>query len=228
MLKPVTEAELLDTVTRLREKLDEEWAQVYSVRNLTRTLQENLPFLKGNLLNELLQGQVWDEQTLRDKMDALSLPDLNGEPIQLMLVRLEEPFIHYDFRSLSLIEYAIANIAEELFHKKFHLWHTKDPHDYLIFVVAGLKPGALETDTQRFERTAVELQSVVRTYLKGHISIIVSQPGVFPGRCRRYMTNVCRLRAKGSATSKICCCVRPPNPKTWKSERFAACTSRLR
>lgn len=180
LLKPVTEEELLQTVSRLRQKLAEEWEQVYSMRNLTKTLQENLPFLKGNLLNELLQGHVLNEQALKEKMHTLSLPDMYGESCRVMLVRLEEPFVRYDFRSLSLIEYAISNIAEELFQSHFRLWHTKDAHDYLIFVAADQDPSDPEAGALLFERTAADLQSVVQTFLKGHISVIVSESGVFP------------------------------------------------
>jgi len=187
LLKPVTENELLETVSRLLNKLAGEWEQVISVRKLTKTLNDNMPLLKGNLLNELLQGHIWNEQTIKERMQTLSLPDLYGKSCSLMLVRLEEPFVEYDFRSLSLIEYAIGNMAEELFGDRFHLWHTKDAHDYLIFMVAG-KEGE-EKDERRdaeatsllFERTASQLQTVVKSYLKGHISVLVSGAGTFPG-----------------------------------------------
>lgn len=180
LLKPVTEEQLLRTVSRLRQKLAEEWEQVWSVQKLTRTLQENLPLLKGNLLNELLQGGVMNEQTLREKMQALSIPDLHGRSCRLMLIRLEEPFFGYDFRSRSLIEYAIANIAEELFQPHFYLWHAKDAHEDLVFVAAPRDGENHDVNDWEFERTAAELQSVVRTFLKGHISVIVSESGEFP------------------------------------------------
>ena len=181
LLKPVKEQELLDTVSRLQEKLYGEWEHVLSVRNLTRTLSENLPLLKGNLLLELLQGAVWNEEALREKMATLALPDLYGQSCFLMLVRLEDTFVDYDFRSRSLIEYAIGNMAEELFGGKFRLWHAKDAHDYLIFLASAderIEPG------QRaglFEQTASQLQAAVKSFLKGSISVVVSESGLFPG-----------------------------------------------
>lgn len=180
LLKPVTEEELLQTVSRLRQKMFDEWEQVISVRNLTMTLHENMPLLKGNLLTELLQGHIRSEHTVREKMQTLSLPDLYGQTCSIMLVRPEEPFVDYDFRSRSLIEYAIGNMAEELFNERFHLWHTKDAHDYLIFLVAGKEGADAEERTLLFERTASQLQTVVKSFLKGRISVIVSTSGVFP------------------------------------------------
>ncbi|GGD59418.1 response regulator transcription factor [Paenibacillus nasutitermitis] len=180
LLKPVTEQELLDTVAKLRGKLFDEWEQILSVQNLTRTLNENMPLLKGNLLLELLQGAVRREETLREKMSALALPDLYGQSCFLMLVRLEETFADYDYRGQSLIEYAIGNMAEELFSGMFHLWHAKDAHDYLIFL--AIADERVETGQRGivFERTASQLQAAVKSYLKGNISVVASESGLFP------------------------------------------------
>ncbi|XID91713.1 response regulator [Paenibacillaceae bacterium WGS1546] len=180
LLKPVTEQELLDTVSKLMQKLCDEWKQILSVRNLTKTLNENMPLLKGKLLLELLQGPVWNEGTLKEKMAALALPDLHGQVCFLMLVRLEETFVDYDFRSQSLIEYAIGNMAEELFNGKFRLWHAKDAHDDLIFLAAAEERVEAGQETALFENTASQLQAAVKSFLKGSISIVVSEAGVFP------------------------------------------------
>ncbi|WP_246469335.1 response regulator transcription factor [Cohnella nanjingensis] len=180
LLKPVTEQELLDAVAKLRGKLFDEWEQILSVRNLTRTLNENMPLLKGNLLLELLQGAAWKEETLREKMSALALPDLYGQPCFLLLVRLEETFADYDYRGQSLIEYAIGNMAEELFNGTFRLWHTKDAHDYLIFVAAADERVEAGQRAMLFERTASQLQAAVKSYLKGSISVVASESGRFP------------------------------------------------
>lgn len=180
LLKPVTEQELLDTVSRLQQKLHGEWEHILSVRNLTRTLNENMPLLKGNLLLELLQGALWNEEALREKTAALALPDLYGQTCFLMLVRLEDAFVDYDFRSRSLIEYAIGNMAEELFGGKFGLWHAKDAHEYLIFLASveeRVEPGQRAA---LFEQTASQLQAAVKSFLKGSISVVVSEPGLFP------------------------------------------------
>lgn len=180
LLKPVTEEELLQTVSRLMERIKEEWEHVYSVQKLTQTLTEHLPLLRRNILHELLQRPLWNESELREKMHTLSLPDLIGKPCSLLLIRMEEPFIHYDYRSLALIEYAVCNITEELFQEQFHLWHTKDAHDYLIFAAAGKGELSGDQAAKQMEMTAIKLQSAAESLLKGHISVIVSDMGVFP------------------------------------------------
>jgi len=181
LLKPVTEEELLSTVAKLQQKLFDEWERILSVQNLSRTLNENMPLLKGNLLLQLLQGAEWKKETLKEKMSTLVLPDLYGKSSFLMLIRLEEAFAAYDIHGQSLIEYAICNMAEELFSGRFHLWHAKDAHDYLIYVVTPDDCLKQEQWGILFERMASQLQAAVKSYLKGSISVIASEAGVFPG-----------------------------------------------
>jgi len=180
LLKPVTEQELLDVVAKLRRKSFEEWEQILSFRNLTRTLSENMPLLKGNLLLELLQGSVRKEETLREKMSALALPDFYGKSCSLLLVRLEETFADYDYRGQSLIDYAIGNMAEELANGTFRLWRAKDAHDYLIFLAAAEDRTMPGQRTVLFERMASQLQAAVKSFLKGNVSVVVSGTGLFP------------------------------------------------
>ncbi|MDB5054080.1 MAG: AraC family transcriptional regulator [Bacilli bacterium] len=180
LLKPVTEKDLLQTVQRVMEKLKFEWEEVISRQRIALTLKENIPLLKGNLLSDLLQGRKISQASLREKMQMFGLPEFHNEPFALMILRLEEHFLEYDFQSLSLMEYAIANIVEELFGKQFELWHTKDAHEYLVFVVKSKEESYSDEEMRIFERAASQLQIAVKNYLKGEISILVSRRGIFP------------------------------------------------
>lgn len=183
LIKPVTDEELIGTVVRTMDKLKQEWEEVLSRQNLSHTLQENLPLLKGNLLNELLQGRKFPASSLLDKTQMLGIPDLVEQPIALLVVRLEDPFVELDFRSLSLMEYAVGNMVEELMGQQFVVWHTKDSHDYLVFLLSPreLVDSDANERNRLFERAASQLQDAVRTYLKGTISVLVSGWGTFPG-----------------------------------------------
>jgi two-component system response regulator YesN len=180
LLKPVTEQDLLNTVKRVMEKLKQDWEEVVSHQRLTYTLKENLPALRGNLLKDLLMGFNLSESMLNDKMQMLDLADFQGHPYAFMMVRLEEYFLQYDNQSLSLMEYAICNMVEELFGDRFESWHTKDEFDYLVFVMTAKPELQEQEEANWFERTATLLQSAVHTYLKGKISIIVSEGTKFP------------------------------------------------
>jgi two-component system, response regulator YesN len=184
LLKPVKENDLLSTISRVLDKLHAEWEEVVSRQRLTYMLKENLPLLRRNLLNDLLQGRQLPEAALRDKMRMLDFPGCAGDSFEMMMIRLEE-FPYDDAGSLSLIEYAISNIVEELFGDRYFSWHTKDAHDYLVFVMTS-KEIVENEDAAWFERTAALLQSTVKTYLKGKISVLVSGRGRFRHDLREF------------------------------------------
>ncbi|GFZ85235.1 hypothetical protein GCM10008018_34050 [Paenibacillus marchantiophytorum] len=180
LLKPVTEKDLLGTVKRVMDKLQKEWQEVFSTRRLAYTFKENLPLLRGNLLNDLLQGRNLTETSLQEKMQMLELPDFHGQACVCMMIRLESDFLDYDMRRLSLMEYAISNMVEELFAEKFDTWSTKDAHDYLVFIMKRKIAISEKEEPAWLERTAAVLQSAVNNYLKGKISILLSSWGEFP------------------------------------------------
>ncbi len=179
LLKPVDDEDLFRVIRSIQQKLRKEWDEHLSRRQIEKTLQENLALLRNSLLIELLEGRSYEEPKLEERMAALRIPFASGHPATLMLIRLEEGFSAYGVQSLLLFEFAVTNIAEELFQGAFHLWPCKDRHDYLIIAVSPLK--AEDEDKQEMlERLSLQLQQNVRTYLKGQISIAVGMWGSFP------------------------------------------------
>ncbi|GLX71278.1 response regulator [Paenibacillus glycanilyticus] len=181
LLKPVKTADLLATVSRVLRKLEREWEEVISVQRISYTLKEHMPLLRANLLHELLQGKLWNRTVLREKMARLELGKEPWQSFSLMTVRMDD---HLEGLSgaeedLSWKEFAVANMAEELFGGRYALWHAKDSHDYLIFLLT-LKQDAEGEDPGWLERTASVLQSAAHVYLKGKVSIMVSGTGAFP------------------------------------------------
>jgi two-component system response regulator YesN len=180
LLKPVTEKDLLQSVRKVIDKLKSEWEEVISSQRIAFALQENMPMLRGNLLCDLLQGHKISPLALQDKMKMLGLPELHDKQFTLMFVRLEEHFLEYDYQGLSLMEYAIGNMAEELFGDRFILWHTKEAHEYLVFVATSKNEFYDNEEMKLFERMASQLQSAVKNFLKGKVSVLVSGWGRFP------------------------------------------------
>ncbi|CAG7654504.1 response regulator [Paenibacillus allorhizosphaerae] len=180
LLKPVTDEELLQTAQEVLRKLEEEWAQIISQERIERTLRENLPQLRGQLLAELLQGRRYSREGLANKLKLLQAPDLMDSTFAMLLIRLEDPFPGYDAQSIALVEYGIGNMAEELFAQDFQLWQGKDAHDNVIFLVKCIVEAAEAERSERLERTASQLQHAIRTYLKGQVSILIGGWGAFP------------------------------------------------
>ncbi|MFD0713993.1 response regulator [Paenibacillus sp. GCM10027626] len=183
ILKPAEDEEIIACLRRQTEAIRKEWQEISSMQRTVYTLRENFPKLRDGLLNDLLQGRAFARQSLSQQLEAFEIPFSVGDTVTLMVVRMDESFYTYSDHDFHLREYAIGNMAEEIFQEHYLMWKCKDPHDYLVFVIKqkqGAPAAELPQGGQRLEREASELQSCVQSFLHGKISILISEHGVFP------------------------------------------------
>lgn len=185
LLKPVSDEDLIETVQRLVDRIKQKWETAASYQRALHAFQENLPLLQSTMLHELLTGKTYSPQALSDKLELLELPYSVGEELGMLVIRMEEHLSEMGQHDLSLMEYAICNIISEVMQHHFHIWHTRDVHDYLV-VLASVKHGSStgltkdEKPQALLEQYATQIQTNVQLYLKGAISISVSHWGKFP------------------------------------------------
>lgn len=193
LLKPVSDADVISKVSDAVEALRKERAENLSQERVAKAFQESLPKLKDELLNELLQGYKFLPGRLGERMESLKITVADSDRFALMLVRLENKLSELDFYSQSLMEYAIGNIAEELFEDWFELWCCRDVHGYLAFMVTVnkikreelvLAEHSLEEISNLLELAASQLQLSVERYLKGTVSVLIGRWGIFPDDVR--------------------------------------------
>jgi two-component system response regulator YesN len=99
----------------------------------------------------------------------------------LMVIRPDEEMTHEEGDNLSLIEYAITNMTEEVFQDYFNLWHCKDANGYLVFLVSvnsrqldkSAEDQTKETYRRQLEDYVEELQKKTRIYLKRKVSVVI-------------------------------------------------------
>ena len=205
LLKPIRTGELIETVRSLQRKLRLEWEQVSAYRQTMSNLHQHRPLLRSILLGDLLNGRYMSREYLEEQMAFLDIPFAEGDEFAMMIIRLEGEFMHYDNRSLHLLEYAVCNITEEIFGRNFKLWYHKDTHDFLVFLMKFdalnrsdllMAEASEEVGKQRLiERLAAQLQKSVQTYLKGRISLMISQWGRFSQEIRpHYESSIYALR----------------------------------
>lgn len=186
LLKPAADEEIVEVVGKLAGQIREEWQEVVSRSRVVNTLKESLPMLKDKLLNELLSGKT-GEHTLLNLLELYELPFRFGDPICMMLIRMEESLPEYNQRDFFLLEYAILNIASEMFNDDYDLWSCKDENGHLVLLArekGGHPPEQGERDREdrrKFDLLAQQLQRNIGVYLKRVVSIIVSKWGIFPG-----------------------------------------------
>ncbi|QQZ61204.1 response regulator [Paenibacillus sonchi] len=177
LLKPIDYTELINSVKKAIQQVEEEWKEVISFQRIKQTLEANLPLLRSQLLNDLLKNKIIRHEVLEERLALVGVPFRFDDPYMMMVVRMEEDFSGYDLQSLSLLEYAVTNIADEVFQKLFSLWHCVTEQGYLVFLIKGNQQDALHL----VDSFAVKLQNHVQKFLKGSLSICLSNIAKFPG-----------------------------------------------
>ncbi|GMK37623.1 DNA-binding response regulator [Paenibacillus sp. CCS19] len=192
LLKPASDEEIIEVIGRLAEQVKQDWQDVISHDKVVNTLKESLPVLKDKLLNELLVKRQ-PQDSLDYLLSLYEVPFQIGDSMHMMLIRLEESFAEYNDRDIYLLEYAIMNIAQEIFAASFELWSCRDANNYLVIAARGRKSpsgeGVVE-EAQRFESLALQVQRNIGLYLKRVVSVLVSKRGLFPNDVHALYTHL--------------------------------------
>lgn len=181
LLKPPTDNELLGAVKSAIDQLKEEWGNISSYERIEYTLRENLPLLRGQLLLSALRGEQLTDEEWSRKLESYSLPLRFGE-CALLLVRMEEEFGQYRNKGQHLMEYAIINIAEEIFGEFAFVWGVKEEHGYLAFLLQFKEELPKAGREAILEKSSMQLQSKVKQFLRGSLSIVTTELFHFPNR----------------------------------------------
>jgi two-component system response regulator YesN len=181
LLKPVKKDELLQTIRQTAVALKHKREETDLNRKAQETLRSHLLRLKASLLQDLLKGKKLPQEKLAEEMGRLNIPFIIGDVAAMMLLRIENRFLEYDEHSISLFEFAIVNIAEEVFHEHFEVWACKDDNHYLVILIRmKLNPPTNASGRKLLEALIPQLQHCVAFYLQGEISVVASDFEVFP------------------------------------------------
>ncbi|MBP1156782.1 MULTISPECIES: response regulator [unclassified Paenibacillus] len=180
LLKPVSDEELMDRVQQVILEIHWESSQNDAYERAMKVLRDHLPRLKGEFLHDLLQGKRLSLDKLQEKIGLLELPVAPGNEILMTLVRFKEDFNDYNSFEMSLMEFAIGNLATETFEEHFQVWQCKDVHEYLVLVLIPKNDSLPDRRDALVEHLTTEFQLNVQQYLKKRISVLVGQWGVFP------------------------------------------------
>ncbi|MFC5531279.1 response regulator transcription factor [Cohnella yongneupensis] len=179
LLKPPTDDELFGAVRAAIEQSKAEWESVSSHERTQFTLRENLPLLRGQLLLSAFRGERMSVEEWTRKLDNYALPFRDGH-CALALVRLEDEFDPYRNNGQPLLEYAITNIAEEIFGEFMEVWSVKEEHGYLAFLLQLKNEYDIDRQDILLEKLSMQVQSKVKQFLKGSLSVVVTELFRFP------------------------------------------------
>ncbi|MFC5467207.1 response regulator [Cohnella suwonensis] len=180
LLKPPTDPELFGAVQAAIDELNAEWESVGSLERTLFTLRENLPVLRGQLLLDGLRGQRLSSGEWERKLESYGLPFREGE-CAMLLVRMEEEFGQYKNNGQQLMEYAVMNMAEEIFGEYANVWGVKEDHGYLAFLLQAndekKRGGGADA---LLEKLAMQLEAKAKQFLKGSLSVVIADRFRFP------------------------------------------------
>ncbi|MBB3127036.1 two-component system response regulator YesN [Paenibacillus rhizosphaerae] len=206
LLKPVKDEVLIKTVRNAIEALNLEWEQITKHARSSYLIKENMPSLQARLLGDLLLGRKIRSEVLKDRLTMFELSFDMGDACCLLLIRMEDEFLSVDSHSLALLEYAVTNIADEIFNDVCRIWHCKDSFEHIAVLIRLNREKEEEYERlgkdeewrrQLIERLTIRLQGSIRNFLKGKVTILISGWGKFPDDLRStYLKSLTTLRKR--------------------------------
>lgn len=118
-------------------------------------------------------------------------PIVLGASYSIMLLRIDTTEGEYDQSDETLIEYALTNIAAELFGTRMMLWHCTDMHGFIVCLLSDkphlntMEPAKISDEEDLdvwIETQAFQLQRAAKSYLKVGVSVLTSKKRPIPAR----------------------------------------------
>lgn len=136
ILKPITAQELSETLTKIKEKLDEENAKIQNVEKIRRAYIRNLPLLRGRFLDSFLSKEISND-IFEEKIGDYGVK-LSGTQFASAIIAEDSlaPFLGQgDDIKPNLAYFAIFNIADEIMQNRNAgiAFQSADERTVLIF-----------------------------------------------------------------------------------------------
>lgn len=177
LMKPVNPDQLQEKLSHLIEEIHSEKKLQQQQQRDGYAFRENLPALQGELLNRLLYGYSIPRAELERKLFLLNIPFDLDQKVGAFIVRLEGKLQEYESMDKELIEYAVMNMAEEVFRDIFHLWYCRDHNEYLVMIVSAKESADANEESLKMamDVRAAALKKKAEALLSGSISIALAE-----------------------------------------------------
>ncbi|CAH1220698.1 MULTISPECIES: response regulator transcription factor [Paenibacillus] len=196
LLKPVRDEELIEAVQQASVQIRLEGEKRMMHQRAMYSVREHLPAKRAELMKDVLLGRRFADGELTAKLEQLEIGFRPQDKMQVLIVRYDDAQeAHQAFR---LMKYAISNVVEEIFGGSYHLCHTEDAYDDLVFMVSPKQEG--DDAELLLGRLGDRLIHSVRQYLNASISVSSSRMGRFPEHVPQlYLQAVSALRKQADA-----------------------------
>ena len=138
LLKPVRDEELIESVQQAAVQIRLEGEKQLLHQRAMYSVREHLPEKRAELMKDVLLGHKFADAELEGKLEQLEIGFRPQDKMQLLLIRYDDH--QPTHRAFRLMKYAISNVVEEIYGSTYHLCHTDDAYDDLVFMASPNKP----------------------------------------------------------------------------------------
>lgn len=193
ILKPVNDEEFMTALSSAIGVIRTQWDEFDQYHRLLYSRKSDYKILRENVMHDLLLGREMTVKALAEQLEAYEIEIDPRQSMMMLLIRLSGRPASLDQQSLDLMDFAVGNIAEEVFGTSYHVWFGRGPHECLVMFLQErqelyklhepYEPYELyelhkRSRTQHMNMnivTQIELfQMHVQRFLQGVMSIVVS------------------------------------------------------
>jgi len=204
ILKPVNDEEFMASVSAAITSLRDDWDEFDKYHRLLYSRKSDYKILRENLLHDLLLGREITARALGEQLEKYEIVLQPDQPAVMMLIRLTGRFAGMDQQSLDLMEFAVGNIAEEVFGPQFNVWFGRGPHESLVMIIQSqdwTEPA--QTHVEELKQPAGTFREHVIRYLQGDLSMVVTAPFQFADLTTAYRKGLGSLVLSGPEENTI-------------------------
>ncbi|MFJ2042116.1 response regulator [Paenibacillus marchantiae] len=204
ILKPVNDEEFMASVSAAITSLRDDWDEFDKYHRLLYSRKSDYKILRENLMHDLLLGREITARALGEQLEKYEIVLQPDQPAVMMLIRLTGRFSAMDQQSLDLMEFAVGNIAEEVFGPQFNVWFGRGPHESLVMMIQSqdwTEPA--QTNVEELKQPVGTFREHVIRYLQGDLSMVVTAPFQFADLTTAYRKGLGSLVLSGPEENTI-------------------------
>lgn len=180
ILKPVNDEEFMTALSSAIGVIRTQLEEFDQYHRLLYSRKSDYKILRENVMHDLLLGREMTVKALAEQLEAYEIQIDPRQSMKMLLIRLSGRPASLDQQSLDLMDFAVGNIAEEVFGTSYHVWFGRGPHECLVMFLQELhkrptNPQLVAEHMNTNLVTQIKLfQMHVQRFLQGVMSIVVS------------------------------------------------------
>jgi len=180
ILKPITAAELIEVLDKIKKELDEEKDRRENFVRLERQLRESMPLLKERFLERMASTSIGPGET-KERMEYFGLP-LPGPDYVVFAAEADHFGEGGPDADRELLRFAVYNIAQEIASREEHSAVFRSREEKVVCILSG---GAEDRLFDKAQTMAEEIRHSVETYLRFTVTVGIGLPASGLGNIRQ-------------------------------------------